>query len=184
MPETQAKPTPTARVFFALWPDAAVRRALMQVGLKLHRQVDGKLAREESVHMTLLFLGDTPVDRLDALRTAAAAAPFESFTLPIEQAGCWNHNKVVWVAPMQTPPALARLVDGLERQVAAQGFAFDRRAFAPHITLVRKAHRMALESKVPSIEWRVREFVLMRSELNSNGSRYEVIGRWPPSAAV
>jgi 2'-5' RNA ligase len=184
MPEAEVKPAPTARVFFALWPDETVRRALMRIGLELHRRVDGKLAREEAVHMTLLFLGDTPVDRLDILCAAAGALDFEAFTLAIEQAGWWNHNRVLWVGPMQTPPALARLVDALERRVAAQGFRFDRRPFAPHITLVRKARRAPLESKLPSTEWRVRDFVLVRSELNSDGSRYEVIGRWPPAAAA
>jgi 2'-5' RNA ligase len=180
MPEAEVRPAPTARVFFALWPDETVRRALMEVALDLHRLAGGKPVREEAVHMTLLFLGDTPVDRLDTLRAAAGALTFESFTLPIEQAGWWNHNRVVWVGPMQTPPALARLVDALERAVAAQGFRFDRRPFAPHITLVRKARRVPLDLKLPSIEWRVREFVLVRSQLNSDGSRYEVIGRWPP----
>ena len=169
----------SARVFFALWPDAEVRHALMQVGLKMHRQVDGKLTREESVHMTLLFLGATPVERLDALTELAATVPFEAFTLHIGKADCWKHNKVAWVAPPATPPALTRLVSGLEERVAAEGFRFDRRAFAPHITLVRKAHCVPLDLKMPHIQWDVRNFVLVRSELDSNGSRYAVIGCWP-----
>lgn len=170
----------SARVFFALWPDAEVRQALMRVGLKMHRQLDGKLAREESIHMTLLFLGDTPEERLAELAAAAATVPFEPFTFTIEQADCWKHNKVAWVAPRDTPPALARLVSGLEERIAAEGLRFDRRPFAPHITLVRKARCAPLELNMPRIRWEVREFVLVRSELDSNGSRYAVSGRWPP----
>jgi 2'-5' RNA ligase len=170
----------SARVFFALWPDAEVRQALMQVGLKMHRQVDGKLTREESVHMTLLFLGDTPVERLGALTELAATVPFEAFTLHIGKADCWKHNKIAWVASVITPPALTRLVDNLERRTAAEGFGFDARPFAPHVTLVRKARCVPLDLKPPRIQWDVREFVLVRSELDSNGSRYQPIGRWPP----
>ncbi len=170
---------PTARVFFALWPDPEVRQALMRVGLKMHRQLDGRLTREESVHMTLLFLGDTPEERLPALAAAAAIVPFEPFKFSIGQADCWKHNKVAWVAPPATPPALTRLVSGLEERVAAEGFRFDRRAFAPHITLVRKARCVPLDLKMPHIQWDVRNFVLVRSELDSNGSRYAVIGCWP-----
>jgi 2'-5' RNA ligase len=170
----------SARVFFALWPDAEVRHALMQVGLKMHRQVDGKLTREESVHMTLLFLGATPVERLGALTELAATVPFEAFTLHIGKADCWKHNKVAWVAPVTTPPALIRLVESLERRTAAEGFGFDARSFAPHVTLVRKARCVPLDLKPPRIQWDVREFVLVRSELDSNGSRYHPIGRWPP----
>ena len=67
----------------------------------------------------------------------------------------------------------------LEERVAAGGFRFDRRAFAPHITLVRKARCVPLDLKMPRIQWDVRNFVLVRSELDSNGSRYVVIGCWP-----
>ncbi len=91
------------------------------------------------MHMTLLFLGNTPVERLGALAELAAAVPFEAFTLHIGKADCWRHNKIAWVAPSASPPALARLVESLERLAAAAGFAFDARPFVPHLTLVRKA---------------------------------------------
>jgi len=169
----------SARVFFALWPDDEVRHALMQLGLKLHRQLAGRLTREESVHMTLLFLGEIPVQRVEILKMLAAAVSFEPFTLPIEQAVYWRHKKLAWVGPLETPPALARLVGTLQDEAAKQGFQFDRRPFAPHITLVRKAGSGPLDVKPPHIAWRVEDFVLVRSELNNDGSRYTIIGRWP-----
>lgn len=172
-------PEASARVFFALWPDAEVRQALMRVGLSMHRQLEGRLTREDSVHMTLVFLGDTPVERLGALADLAADIPFELFSLSIERAGCWKHNKVGWVAPVETPPALVRLVSDLEERAAAQHFRFDRRPFAPHLTLVRKARCAQRELQMPRIGWDVRDFVLVRSERDSNGSRYCPIGRWP-----
>jgi 2'-5' RNA ligase len=175
---------PSARVFFALWPGAEVRQALMHVGLKMHRQVQGKLTREESVHMTLLFLGETPTERLEALTRLAAGIAFEPFTLSLEQADCWKHNKIAWVAPLETPPALARLVSALEQRAAAQGFRFDRRPFAAHVTLLRKARCGPLDLQMPCIRWEVRDFALVRSELGSNGSRYSLIGRWPPQAVA
>jgi 2'-5' RNA ligase len=180
MPEAgRAQAHETVRVFFALWPDDTVRHGLMQVGLKMHRQLGGKLTREASVHLTLLFLGDIPVERLEALQTLAASVPFEPFILPIEQAVYWHHNRVAWVGPWQTPPALARLVSALEEPAAAQGFRFDRRPFAAHITLLRKAGSGPLDVKIPRIDWQVRDFVLVRSQLDRSGSRYTVIGRWP-----
>jgi len=170
----------SARVFFALWPDPAVRRALTQVGLKLHRQVDGKMTHEASVHMTLLFLGEVSIDRLGVLTDLAAGIPFEAFRLQIDKADCWKHNRIAWVAPSVTPPALTRLVEALERRAGAEGFGFDLRPFAPHVTLVRKARCAPLDLSVPEIQWEVRDFVLVRSDLDSNGSRYRQIGRWPP----
>ncbi len=183
MPEPESRQgaaVPAARVFFALWPDAEARQALMQLALKIHRQVDGKLTRDESVHMTLLFLGDIPVERLGALADLADTVAFEPFTLHIGKAGCWKHNQIAWVAPSTVPPELERLVKGLERRAAAEGFAFDARPFTPHLTLVRKARCTLLDMELQRIQWDVREFVLVRSELDSNGSRYQPIGRWPP----
>jgi 2'-5' RNA ligase len=171
---------PTARVFFALWPDAQVRQALMRAALSLHRRVDGKLTREESVHMTLLFLGATPTERLGALAELGASAPFEAFALDLDAADCWKHNKIAWVAPSTTPPALASLVQHLGRGAVALGFPVDSRPFAPHLTLVRKARCSPLDLEPLRIRWDVRDFVLVRSELGRDGSRYHTIGRWPP----
>jgi RNA 2',3'-cyclic 3'-phosphodiesterase len=169
-----------ARVFFALWPDPEVCQALMQVGLKVHRQVGGKLTHAASVHMTLLFLGHTPVERLGALTDVAASVPFEAFALRIGKVDCWKHNRIAWVAPSTTPPPLTRLVESLERRAEAEGFHFDPRPFAPHVTLVRKARCIPLDLASLDIPWGVREFLLVRSELDSDGSRYRPIGRWPP----
>jgi RNA 2',3'-cyclic 3'-phosphodiesterase len=184
MAEAQsAASAPVARIFFALWPDPAVRQALTEIGARMHRQLEGRLTRQESVHMTLLFLGDTAVDRLPALAQAAASVPFEAFTLHIDTADCWKHNKVAWVAPSSVPPELGRLAAELERQVAAAGFSFDARPFAPHVTLVRKARCAPLDFKPPRVHWDVREFVLVRSRLDGDGSRYQVVSHWPGAAS-
>jgi 2'-5' RNA ligase len=182
MNETEAARAPaTARVFFALWPDAAVRRELARRGERMHRLLGGKPTRAESIHMTLLFLGDVPAARVELLQRIGGRIAFEPFALEVDQASCWKHNKVAWVGPSQMPPALPRLVADLESSLGSEGFAFDRRPFAAHITLVRKAHCVPLPALSP-VAWPVAEFVLVRSELDSEGSRYSVIGRWPITA--
>lgn len=168
----------TARIFFALWPEAEVRGRLMRQGLKMHRLVGGKLTREESVHLTLVFLGDVAPERVPALQARAAAVRFAPFVLRVEQAGCWRHNGIGWVGPNQTPAALVGLVAGLEDALAGEGFLFDRRPYAAHITLLRKARCTPMEAKMSAIDWPVRDFVLVRSELNNEGSRYTIVARW------
>ena len=181
MNETEAARAPaTARVFFALWPDDAVRRELARRGERMHRLLSGKPTRAESIHMTLLFLGDVPAARVELLRGIGDRIAFEPFALEVDQASCWKHNKVAWVGTSQMPPALPRLVADLEAAVGREGFAFDRRPFAPHITVVRKAHCVPLPALSP-VAWPVTDFVLVRSELNNEGSRYSVIGRWGPA---
>jgi 2'-5' RNA ligase len=165
-------------MFFALWPGAEVRLSLMRQGLKMHRLLGGKLTREESVHLTLVFLGDVALDRVPALQMRAAGLCFEPFVLRVEQAGCWRHNGIGWVGPNQTPAALVRLVAGLEGALEGEGFNFDRRPYAAHITLLRKARCTPMDTNMPAIDWPVHEFVLVRSELANEGSRYTIVDRW------
>lgn len=170
-----------ARVFFALWPDAAVREALARHGRALQRELGGKLTPADAVHMTLLFLGNVAENRLPALQAAPAAVRFAPHAMRIDTAQCWRHNRIAWVGPRETPALLAELVARLEARVAEAGFAFDRRSFAAHVTLLRKAHCRAFDVPMPAVDWRVEDFVLVRSQLHQEGSRYSVIGRWGAS---
>ena len=166
-------------MFFALWPDIGVRGQLMRQGLKMHRLLGGKLTREESVHLTLVFLGDVSLQRLPDLQARAASVRFEAFVLPIERAGCWRHNNIGWVGPNQTPATLATLVADLEQALGEEGFRFDHRAYSAHITLLRKARCVEMDSGVAAFDWKVNDFVLVCSQLSSEGSRYTIVGRWP-----
>jgi 2'-5' RNA ligase len=168
----------SARVFFALWPGEAVRAALHGQGRRLHAELAGRLTRAQSIHMTLLFLGEVPETRLDALHAAATDVPVESFSLHVDRAACWRHNRIAWVGPARTPPALDVLVGQLRDRVADAGFAFDRKPFAPHVTLVRNALCRPLDDAIEPIEWAVQDFVLVRSVPEAGGSNYAVIGRW------
>ena len=135
------------------------------------------------MHLTLLFLGDVPAERIASLQAVGAAAAFEQFTLRLDRIGCWKHNNIAWIAPSEMPPALARLVDALEVGAAAEGFGFDRRPYTPHVTLVRKARCVALDQVEP-VPWPVTDFVLVRSELHGEGARYRAIGRFPVTVAA
>ena len=145
----------------------------------MHKRLSGRLTRQESIHLTLVFLGDVGPDRLTSAREAAAGAPFEPFSLSIERPGCWPHNRVAWLAPRTTPQALLALVQSLEGRLGEAGFRFEARPYAPHITVLRKARCAPLDMRLEPIAWAVRHFVLVRSRLDAAGSRYSVIGRWP-----
>jgi 2'-5' RNA ligase len=176
---SETPPPERARVFFALWPDPGVQSRLHGNGRELQRRLGGKLTREESVHLTLVFLGDVGLDRLDLLHEIAAAVDFEPFTLEVDSAGFWPHNQIAWLAPRSMPQSLLVLVEALRGGLMAAGFRVETRAYAAHITVVRKAQRRPFDPVVPPVEWPVEEFVLVRSTLDSGGSRYSAIGRWP-----
>ena len=167
------------RLFFALWPDQAVARRLEHAGAALQRTCGGRLARLDTLHLTLAFLGETPAERLPEALDAAATAHCAPFTLTLARVGGWAHNRIVWAAPVETPPPLLALARSLEAALGARGIAFDARPFAPHVTLLRKAERLPPVPSLPPIAWPVTDFVLVKSLPGARGAAYETLGRWP-----
>jgi len=54
----------------------------------------------------------------------------------------------------------------------------EKRQFAAHITLIRKAREPGALPQLPALRWPVEEFVLARSRLAPEGASYEVVGRF------
>ena len=94
------------RLFFALWPDAAVRDALYGAAQAAHGGSGGRLMRRENLHQTLVFVGSIAAERIAGLEAAAAAVTVPAFKLEWGTAGYWRHNRIIWAAPDATPPAL------------------------------------------------------------------------------
>ena len=166
------------RLFFALWPDDAVRGSLARASLAIHRVASGRAIRAESIHLTLAFLGDCDADRLDALKAAAAGVRVRPFELVLDELGFWNHNRIAWAGATETPAALAALVSELRTALADAGVVFDPKPFVPHVTLVRKARPGFAMPALDPIRWPVDGFVLVRSVMRSAGSDYLVESRW------
>ncbi len=166
------------RLFFALWPDDATRLALAEWSRQIHRVTGGRPARPETLHQTLAFLGDCPSGRLAELEAAAGRASPRRFELVLDRPGLWNHNRIAWAGASAVPPELAALVAELRAALADARFAFDRKPFVPHLTLVRKARPgRALPEPAP-IRWPIDGFVLVRSVPRPEGSEYAIQRRW------
>lgn len=174
-----------ARVFFALWPDAENAARLHAIAEQWHQSLGGRMTREDSLHATLVFIGDIALDRLPSLLALADGIQTSTFDIDFDAGGCWKHNRIAYLGMHQLPEALQNLQFELAARVEAAGFEIEKRSFSPHITLIRKAAcdnaRDNPINKNPAepVTWMVRDFVLVKSSLSANGSRYEQIGRWP-----
>lgn len=135
------------------------------------------MTRAETIHLTLAFLGAVPPGRTEAAIAAARRVRAGAHAMRVEQGEFWGHNRIVWVGPSETPRALADLAASLRAELAREDFALEKRPFAAHVTLIRKAQAGRLPEFDP-VEWPVREFVLVRSRLLASGSRYEVLERF------
>lgn len=169
------------RVFFALWPDAPVSAELDAAAGELHKLRGGRRSRPDTLHLTLVFIGELDANRLPELLAAAEDIAVPGFDVLFDRTDCWRHNQIAFLGASQTPFALLKLVTQLESRLTARDIPFDRRPYVPHITLLRKADcnpEMTNPALAP-IRWPARDFVLVSSSLRSGGALYEQLGRWP-----
>ena len=159
------------RLFFAVWPPAATAAALHE----WDRALAGKLTPVEDIHLTLAFLGDA-----GSARAAVSARRVKAFRheLPIEEAKFWPQNEIIWVGPREQPKALESLVSALQLELYRDEFILERRPFAAHVTLLRRAAKPAAMPLLPEVRWPVNEFLLVRSRTSAKGPSYEPVERF------
>ena len=170
-----------ARLFFALWPDAAVRDQLYRAARTVHRSTGGRLMRRANLHQTLVFIGTVSDEQVAYVEAAGAGIHVSPFKLEFGTTGYWRHNRIVWAAPATTPQPLTALVGALEAGLTGAGIEFDRRPYSPHVTLVREA-RVSAPLPELAFDWHVHDFALVQSGRDAGGVVYQVIARWPLAA--
>lgn len=164
------------RLFFALWPPRETAEALGEWAKEVAGLTGGRAIARESIHLTLAFLGEADPGQASA---AAAGARSRPFVLRIDTRKYWKHNRIVWAGPADLPQELSSLVESLQGSLKGKGFVLEERPFAAHVTLVRKAGAARDLPELPRVRWPAKEFVLVRSTPTGNGSRYDVIERFP-----
>ena len=140
------------------------------------RSTGGRVTRAETIHLTLAFLGEVEEARVPALMEFSFEA--ERHVLPIEQTRYWPRSRIVWAGPLETPEGLLSLFGQLKEQLQSRKFKFERRPFAAHITLIRKAWEPGDLPDLPAVDWPVAEVALVRSRLAPDGPRYDIIRRF------
>jgi len=166
------------RLFFALWPDAAVQRELASWARACRRVSAGRLIREENLHATLAFVGEVDLGGRALLGELGAALHGEAFALVLDQIGYWPHNRIVYAAASEVPAPLRGLVQRLMSALAAHGHRIDTRPFVPHVTLLRDARRAPVCAPPSLLRWSVRELSLVESLRVEGRLVYRSLERW------
>jgi 2'-5' RNA ligase len=146
------------RTFIAIELDEELKDSVRRLQNQLReRMAPGSVrwVRPEGIHLTLKFLGDTPLEEVDGVKTAVARAAAEAgpFVITVGGLGCFPNTRrprVVWVGLEELTGTLVRLRDAVEAHVAPLGYPTEKRRFSPHLTLGR-VHRRASKSEVREI---------------------------------
>lgn len=162
------------RLFLALWPDEAVRRQLVSAQRAWLWPARAARVPADRLHLTLHFLGE--IQEREAHALAAALPPCKlTFTLRLDRAALWPQGIAV-LEPSDAPAGLAALNADLASLLRAQGLRVEARAFRPHVTLARHAQGSMPPAELPTIEWAVRGYALVRSRPGASAG-YEPIAR-------
>ncbi|MCS6946639.1 MAG: RNA 2',3'-cyclic phosphodiesterase [Steroidobacteraceae bacterium] len=170
-------PSPSLRLFFALWPPAPTRLALAR-SARLYLATARRPVATQRLHMTVAFLGRVAPERLATLRALAGTVRAAPFVLRLDRIGYWRRSRLLCLVPSGTPAALEALVRDLRVALRQQGFRIDTRPFAPHVTVAREVIHAPPRSAPPEVRWPVRSFVLVESRTGGLQSQYTVLARW------
>jgi 2'-5' RNA ligase len=167
---------------------------------------DVRWTKPESLHITLRFIGEQPESKISGIEAALSRISAPSMRISFRDCGFFpapRSARVFWVG-IEAGPALAKLAGDIEEALVTLGIEKEKRAFNPHLTLARtkgasggpgrqKRDRpnqsfAAVQkrlSEIPAPEFgtmTAREFLLYRSQLSSQGSRYTKITNFALSA--
>ena len=166
--------TPPLRTFFALWPNPEIRSELARRAGLVAKSVSGRPVRAELLHLTLVFIGATPRERVLALQSLMDRIHPTRFALQFDHCGWWRHNGIAWAGTRHAPDGLLALQRELARGAERLGFSLDVRPYVAHLTLARDAGRSP-PGALPPLAWAIDSFALVASELTPDGPRYRIL---------
>ena len=162
------------RLFIAVNCSDETKKLLLSVQEKIKSQsLKGNFSRPDNIHLTLVFLGETPENQVQAICSAIKEAmqpPVAPFSLTFSQTGCFTHSKkdLWWIGAGHSDPSLGTLKNIRQRitgGLSTAGVAFDDRPFNPHITLGREIkHNAPIVIDRQEIIFPVNRISLMKSE--------------------
>ena len=160
------------RLFIAIRLSEEMKEALVDAQNAMYdRGVRGSFSPEENLHLTLAFIGEYP--EAEPVLDALSGLRFRPFALTLDGIGCFGD---LWWAGVGESPALTAVARRVRRALAEAGIPFDRKRFAPHVTLLRRASKPAAGLNLAPAGMTVRSVSLMRSDRGRSGMIYTELG--------
>lgn len=192
------------RLFIALDIDDCIREKISRFveGVR-NFSPDARWVKEESLHLTLKFIGEQADEKVEAIQHSLAGISAGTLEIHFRGYGFFPNPKsarVFWVG-MKAGVELGALATAIDDKMPALGISKEERAFSPHLTLARISggsgsprwrkgdgpnrtfqHLQEKLSALPEPEFgsmTAREFFLYQSQLSPKGSKYTKLARFP-----
>lgn len=164
------------RLFFALNPDAEVRKAATAV--QRDCGAEGRAVPPANFHVTLAFLGMQEDAVLPRVLDVAADLDFPRCELVLDRLGSFRRAGVLWLGANEVPPVLASFQHALVGALLDADIGHDRKPWKPHLTLYRKLRTPPPTMPTVAIRWRLERFSLVESVSVNRGVVYHDIATW------
>lgn len=186
----------SVRAFVAVETPEEVGEAIWQVQDTLQRlpaMRDLRWVDPFSTHITVKFLGDTPIPELPAIVDAldSVAERWEPFPVRLGELGAFpniHRPNVIWLGVQEGERGFQRLFNAVEVALKKLGIKPERQEYLPHLTLARvpkewtQSQQRALgeligPTTLPQVPpFTVEAVALMRSLLTPEGANYMRLG--------
>lgn len=126
------------RLFVAIGINQQIKDNVCEVIKEMKQSaVQGGFSRRENLHLTLAFLGET--QQFIEAKQAIHRINHKSFSLQMNGLGTFlgRDGDLYWAGFEKSAPLIA-LQKELIKQLADAGFAVEKRAYLPHLTLGRR----------------------------------------------
>ncbi len=142
----------------------------------------GRPVTAENLHLTLHYMGQLELPLIAELQQAAAQIEQLAFSLRLDRFGSFPTADVLWLGCGQPPAALGHLHQSLAAQLLAAGIEPERRAFQPHVTLMRHYKQVITGEQsllTQPLDWAVNQFALLESVSSGQGVYYWPLAVYP-----
>jgi len=127
------------KLFFALWPDPRQAEILRNTISPIARLVEGNSIFRGNWHVTLVYIGPFPEQRVSELMERAAMIRPEAFRLRFDRLTFWQRPRIACLQAMTVPAPLQSVVDQINKVLADFNVELKTETYRPHITAVRNA---------------------------------------------
>lgn len=160
------------RLFIAINFDEATKNAIYNTMKRLQSYTEqGSYTYKENLHLTLVFIGELPVSKIDTIKACMDQIKSEPFTITIGGIGRFKRRggDIYWIGVKKNPSLLSLYKQLCERLISS-GFDIEDREYKPHLTIARRVIvsddfcEAQFSKSVPNMDILVQNIYLMKSE--------------------
>nr|WP_275299073.1 RNA 2',3'-cyclic phosphodiesterase [Halomonas kenyensis] len=160
-------------MFLALMPPPELRERLGSLADAAHARCGGRRMPDESLHLTLAFLGEVEPAKATELAAWVQDLAIQPGEWRPDSWGSFRRPGIIWIGGQEPDLALERLQGKVWDTLEPLGLGPAPARFIPHVTLLRRAARLCLE-ELPQVKltWPYQRIELIHSITDENGACY------------